>query len=249
MNSKIYIISKNNFPSTDWALWALLGFKEKSADIVLFEDIMDVPLSNNIILVADIDYTHTYLTRMGIEPPKALNIPNELISYAKRTIRYMTMGEFKKDTQLPVFIKGNNLAKEFSTIFSAGVITKESSRRDFFNGVPDTFPVLVSDYVDIVSEWRGYVIDGKLMGIKHYLGDIRLFPDIKIVDEAINMYTTAPIGYSIDFGITAGGETILIECNDGYSLGNYGLDPSIYSLLLAKRWRQIIQQCKKITYK
>jgi len=241
MDYKIYIISENNFPLTDWALWAYMGFKEKSASIVMFEDIMEVPLSKNLVLVADIDYTHAYLKRFGVEPPKALNIPEELMSYAGRNIRYMTMGEFKKDTQLPVFIKGNNKAKEYSDIFSAGVITKESSRRDFFNGVPDAFPVLVSDYMDIVSEWRGYVIDGQLKGIKHYLGDIRVFPDMKVVDEAIGKFTTAPVGYSIDFGITADGKTILVEANDGYSLGNYGLEPSLYSTLLAKRWLQIMK--------
>ena len=241
MDYKIYIISENNFPLTDWALWAYLGFKEKNASIVMFEDIMEVPISKNLVLVADIDYTHAYLTRMGIEPPKALNIPTELMGFTGRNVRYMTMGEFKKDTQLPVFIKGNNKAKEYSDIFSAGVITKESSRRDFFIGVPDAFPVLVSDYMDIVSEWRGYVIDGQLKGIKHYLGDIRVFPDMKVVDAAIADYRTQPAGYSIDFGITADGKTILVEANDGYSLGNYGLEPSLYSKLLAKRWLQIMK--------
>jgi hypothetical protein len=217
-----------------------LGFKERGAEIVLFEDIMEVPISKNNILVADIDATHTHLKRMGIEPPKALNVPEELIEFAGRNIRYMTMGEFKQDKQLPVFIKGNGLAKEYGDIFNAGVITKESSRRDFFNGVPDTFPVLISDYMDIVSEWRGYVINGELKGIKHYLGDIRVFPDMSVVDKAINKYVTGPAGYSIDFGITADGKTILIECNRGYSLGNYGLEPTLYSLLLAKCWIEMI---------
>ena len=246
MNYKIYIISEKNFPLTDWALWAYLGFKEKSANIVFFEDIMEVPLSKYNIVVADIDATHAHLTRLGIEPPKALNIPDELISFAGREIRYMNMGEFKQDTKLPVFIKGNNHAKEYSDIFGAGVINKESSRQNFFIGVPDAFPVLVSDYVDIVSEYRGYVVDGDLKGIKHYLGDIRVFPDMKVVDAAIKAYTKQPAGYSIDFGITSDGRTLLVEANDGYSLGNYGLEPSLYSTLLAKRWIQMMCTLPKI---
>ena len=241
MEYKAYIISENNFPLTDWALHAYLGFKEKSMPIVLFEDIMEVPLSKTNIVVADIDATHAYIKRFGGTLPKALNIPEELMSFTDRNIRYMTMGEFKQDTELPIFIKGNNLAKEYSSIFQAGVITKESSRRDFFNGVPDDFPVLVSSYLDIVSEYRGYVIDGQLKGIKHYLGDIRVFPDMKVVDAAIEAYKTQPKGYSIDFGITADGKTVLIEANDGYSLGNYGLEPALYSSLLAKRWIEIMR--------
>ena len=241
MDYKIYITSVNNFPREDWALWAYLGFKEKSANIVLFEDIMEVPLSKNIILVADIDDTHSYIERFGGKPPKALNIPQELMSFTGRNIRYMTMGEFKQDTELPVFVKGNGLAKEHHNIFGAGVINKESSRQNFFIGVPDDFPVLVSDYVDIVSEYRGYVVDGQLKGIKHYLGDIRIFPDMKVVDAAIAAFKTAPIGYSIDFGVTADGKTLLVECNDGYSLGNYGLEASAYTTLLAKRWMQLLK--------
>ena len=112
MEYKAYIISENNFPLTDWALHAYLGFKEKSMPIVLFEDIMEVPLSKTNIVVADIDATHAYIKRFGGTPPKALNIPEELMSFTDRNVRYMTMGEFKQDTELPIFIKGNNLAKE-----------------------------------------------------------------------------------------------------------------------------------------
>lgn len=244
MDYKIYITSENNFPREDWALWAYLGFKEKGANIVLFEDIMEVPLSKNIILVADIDDTHSYIQRFGGEVPKALNIPEELMSFAGRGIRYMTMGEFKQDKVLPVFVKGNSLAKEYHKVFGAGVITKESSRQNFFNGVPDAFPVLVSEYVDFVSEYRGYVVDGDLKGIKHYLGDIRVFPDMNVIDKAISQYITQPAGYTIDFGVTADGKTLLVEANDGYAIGNYGLEPSLYTALLAKRWIQILKTIK-----
>ncbi len=239
-NYKIYIIGVDNFPIFDWALSAYIGFKEKGANIILFEDITEVPVSKNNIVIADIDATHKYLSRFGINCPKALNIPEELSSFTEREIRYMTMEEFKKDKKLPIFIKGNNYAKEYSNIFGAGVITKEESRNSFFNGVPDEFPVLVSEVLDIISEYRCYIIDGELKGIKHYLGDIRIFPDIKIIDSAISKYKSQPCGYSMDFGVTSDGKTVLIECNDGYSLGNYGLEPDLYSTLLAKRWREII---------
>lgn len=85
------------------------------------------------------------------------------------------------------------------------------------------------------------MIDGELKGIKHYMGNIRIFPDCTVIDAAIKDYANAPAGYSIDFGITAGGRTVLIECNDGWSLGNYGLNDVTYSTLLAKRWLQLMK--------
>lgn len=228
----------NNFPIDDWAVSAYIGFKEKQANIIFFEEIEEVPSSPYNIVVAYIEDTNKYFERMGLPPKLALNIPKEIEKYAGREIRYMTMGEFKKDTQIPVFVKPARRSKEFVS----GVLTKQKNKEFFFNSHPDDTPVLVSEVVDFVSEYRGYVIDGVLKGIKHYIGDFRVFPDMNVVDSAINDYITQPAGYSIDFGITSDGRTLLIECNDGWSLGNYGLDHVTYSNLLAKRWIQLMSK-------
>ena len=242
MNFKVYIQSMNNFPIADWAVSAYLGFKEKQTDIVFFEDIEEVPASKFNIVVAYIEDTNKFFERLGLEPKKALNIPEELEKYTGREIRYMTMGEFKKDTQMPVFVKPARRSKEFQ----AGVLTKQEYKNSFFGSHPDDTPVLVSEVVDFVSEYRGYVIDGKLKGIKHYMGDFRIFPDMNVNDNAIKDYKSQPAGYSIDFGITSDGRTLLIECNDGWSLGNYGLNDVTYSTLLAKRWVQLMFQNDKM---
>jgi len=238
MNYKVYIQSVNNFPISDWAVSAYLGFKEKQMNIVFFEDIEEVPVSKFNIVVAYIEDTNKYLAKLGLGPKIALNIPDELLKYAGREVRYMTMGEFKKETKVPIFVKPNRRSKEFV----AGVIRKLSSKTIFFDEVEDDTPVLVSEVVDFVSEYRGYVINGELKGIKHYLGDFRVFPDMKVVDAAIADYTTQTAGYSIDFGITSDGRTLLIECNDGWSLGNYGLDDTTYSTLLTKRWLEMMKE-------
>ena len=78
------------------------------------------------------------------------------------------------------------------------------------------------------------------------MGDFRIFPDMNVIDNAIMDYKSQPAGYSIDFGITSDGRTLLIECNDGWSLGNYGLNDVTYSTLLAKRWVQLMFQNDKM---
>lgn len=237
MNWKIYIQSFNNFPIADWAVDAYMGFREKQMDIIFFEHIDEVPRSKRNVIVAYMDATNSYLHRLGLPPKMALNIPKELASYTGRQIDYMTMSEFKKDTRLPIFVKPNGRSKEFI----AGVITKESSREFFFKDIPDECPVLVSEVIDIVTEYRCYVHNGKLVGIYWYQGDFRIFPDIKVIDAAIAEYTSAPMGYGIDFGVTKDGRTILIEANDGWSLGNYGLEPSKYANLLLGRWIEMMK--------
>lgn len=241
---KVYIQSVNNFPVSDWAVSAYLGFKDKQMDIIFFEDIEEVPANPNNIVVSFIEDTIKHFKTLGINPPLSINIPSELMKYAKRNIRYMTMGEFKQDTQIPVFVKPNRFAKEFG----AGIIRKQNSKEFLFNDITDDTPVLVSDVIDIVSEYRCYILKGDLKGIKWYIGDIRIFPDVKVIDAAIADYKSAPSAYSLDVGITKEGETIVVECNDFWSIGNYGLNDTTYANMLLTRWIEIMKDYKTPTY-
>ncbi len=51
-------------------------------------------------------------------------------------------------------------------------------------------------------------------------------------------YRDAPAGYGIDFGVTADRQTLLVEVNDGYALGCYGLQHDLYAQLLSARWSE-----------
>ena len=44
----------------------------------------------------------------------------------------------------------------------------------------------------------------------------------------------------MDFGVTDRGETRLVEVNDGFSLGCYGLEPILYARLLCARWSELV---------
>ena len=70
-------------------------------------------------------------------------------------------------------------------------------------------------------------------------GDWRVHFDPQVIENAIAAYHSAPAGYAADFGVTDTGETLLIEVNDGYSIGSYGLFPADYARLLSSRWAQI----------
>jgi hypothetical protein len=133
---------------------------------------------------------------------------------------------------LPFFMKPNNV-KEFTP-----TIIKNFNDLINYNDFND---FIISEVVDFVSEYRCYIIDRKIVGCYHYLGDIYQYPNLKLVDDMIKDFKSAPIGYSIDVGILPNGETALVECNDGWSLGNYGLEPKLYSRLLTERWIEILK--------
>lgn len=55
----------------------------------------------------------------------------------------------------------------------------------------------------------------------------------------LGAYQGAPAGYSADFGVTDNGRTLLIETNDGYSLGHGRLVANLYAELLRARWEEL----------
>lgn len=57
--------------------------------------------------------------------------------------------------------------------------------------------------------------------------------------NAVAAYTSAPNAYALDIGLTAAGATLLIEVNEGYSVGSYGLPSLRYAKFLSARWAQL----------
>ncbi len=87
----------------------------------------------------------------------------------------------------------------------------------------------------------------KCVGVYNYLGDVFKFPDPGFINECIKQYESAPSAYALDIGITSDcnfkgecNKNVVIECNDFWSLGNYGLSPKLYSRGLMLRWRELL---------
>lgn len=221
----------------DWAYTAYEGFKKRDEHkIFFFEDIEDVP--KDAMVVGFIEDTRKFFEIIGFKEPRPLGIPEELKEYIGRKIEIKTLGEFKNDTQLPIFVKPYDKLKTFPS----GVIKNASSRKMLFNEYPDEAMVMTSEVLNMESEYRGFVRRGKLIGLKHYHGDFKLFPDVSVIEEAILKYKSAPISYTIDWAVTDDNKTVLIECNDGWSVGCYGLDPELYAGFLMDRWMEITKQ-------
>lgn len=142
-----------------------------------------------------------------------------------------------EDKGLPVFVKPAGQLKRFT-----GGIVASWSDLHVLGGAPDATPVHCVEVVNWVSEYRVYVLHGKIVGIRHYTGDSRVALDEQVVHEAIECLEASGdsiAGYGIDFGILGSGETALVEVNEGYGLGSYGLEDDVYTELLIARWAQL----------
>lgn len=207
-----------------------------STNIKFFEDASRIPSGRTNMVVGWISELTKYMEENGIVVPDPMNIPTDLYRFTDRNVSVITMGQFRSGHNLPIFIKPHSKLK----FFDAGVMRKQSSV-SFFDHVPDDFLVMTSDVVDIISEWRAFVIDGEIVGLKNYIGDFTRMIDFGFANNIVSQFRSAPISYSIDFGLTSGGETILIECNDAWSVGDYGLDPNVYFQFLRRRWVDIMR--------
>ena len=99
----------------------------------------------------------------------------------------------------------------------------------------------ISEPVKFAREWRAFVLDGRVLDVRPYLGDYHYADyDVSVVNRAIEMWHDAPRAYSIDIGLTYAGETNIIEVNDAYSIAAYGLMPTLYAQFLEARWTEIM---------
>lgn len=220
---------------------AFRGFQDRGYETLFFasSEINSLPLDENSLVVGGIPQVLIALRQLGIEPPALPSIPEALLSYAKRRVWTSTLGEVRSNFMegQRVFIKPLPADRK---LFTGQVI---SSFRDLIEtaSLPLDYPVLCSEPIDFRAEYRAFVMDGEIIGLRYYTGDFRLFPDYNVIASAVVDYPSAPAAYSIDFGVSGDGTTILVEINDAYALGCYGLSPSLYSALIERRWQELLQ--------
>jgi len=94
----------------------------------------------------------------------------------------------------------------------------------------------------IQSEWRCYIHLNKILDIRNYSGDQWILPNKEYVESILKEnFDTFPDAYTIDIGILENGNNVVIEFNDGWSSGNYGIDNSDYYKYLRARYFQIVR--------
>ncbi len=203
-------------------------------DTDLLEDIENTIVYGSVAIVRDA------VRRANRPAPPNLDFPVELKPFLGRQISETTMREVRRwehfqPERLPVHIK----PRDHHKLFNGKVV---SAYRDLIGlaSVPSEEPLIVQEIVQFVSEWRASILRGRVLNIAHYKGQAMRFPNPAVILEAIEHFTQAPIGYAMDWGVTSDGRTLLVEVNDGFALGNYGVPGYLYTALIECRWRELM---------
>lgn len=86
---------------------------------------------------------------------------------------------------------------------------------------------LVSNVINIVSEYRIFVSDLEIKAIQFYDGDCTIFPDILKIREMVGLYSlerNRPKSYTLDIAILKEGFTVILEVHPVISVGTYGYE-------------------------
>lgn len=175
-------------------------------------DIKDISkFKSDYIPVGSLNFVFEWCKNKGIYiNKKPINIPLELMKeeYLLRNVYYKD----KKDIILnnEMFIKSND---KYKSELSPDII-------DNMDNYPDG-NYMVSDVIDIESEYRCFVHNKKLVGLQNYSGSFEMLPNIPKIIKMIKDYKNSPLSYTLDVGIN-NDETFILEVHPFVSCGLYG---------------------------
>ena len=237
---KFYIRHREGSPETVMADYARRGFSECGVETGIFEWIDDIDgmpdLGPTVGVAGYIGDVHRALKRLGRPIPVNVDYPNWLRHTLRRNIRRGFLGDVRASTD-PVFIKPVQ-HKEFTGMVWEG---RAEDRRKIVTQ-PDDVEVWISELVNFRAEYRSFILNNVVIDVRLYKGDWSLAPNRSIVEDAaalLALKKEAPRAYCLDWGIDRQGRTTLVEMNDSFSLGHYGLNPVLYARMLSARWYEM----------
>lgn len=208
------------------------GFQALGVETVLFTTNEEFDRRNpEDIVVGGTVITWHALNQRGITA-ESYDYPEELIRYTGRKIWDTTLKDIRKET-IPFFMK------PVEDKLAPAVVVNTWDDLQPYELLPSETKVHCSEVVDFISEWRCFLRYGKMIGLEYYYGDQDAQCDRTVIENAVRDFPDMPAGFVLDFGVAKDGRTLLIEANDGYSLGAYGLEATLYAKLLTARWAQL----------
>ncbi len=244
MLSKVYIQRMEGEIASDPCYTAWRGFKRRGVPIEFFQrpelKAGEIAVAKDTLVVGGMIEIFHALKSLNVQPPAPLNLPECLAAYRGRRIWTTTFGElhqqFRAGKGEAVFVKPLIDSKAFTGYVIANLADFEPTFH-----LSAKMQLQCSEVVEFVAEWRYFVHRQRIVGVGFYAGDVFQNPAPPVVRAAIDDYQReAPVAYGIDFGVTADGRTLLVEVNDAFALGCYGLGSAEYALMLEDRWQQVV---------
>jgi hypothetical protein len=169
----------------------------------------------NAIPLGTIEFVNAYLNIFkNIDNMKPIEVPGCLRNqyFLKRNYGFYLGDNLPKCDYC--FIKDASQLKGFSHIGNLSEIKDNINPEHIYQ---------ISDVLNIKSEYRVYIINGRIYSIANYNGDVCMLPDMQLIQNANMRYSIEkdyPGSYTMDVGVGDFG-TCILECHVLFSCGLY----------------------------
>jgi ATP-grasp domain, R2K clade family 3 len=234
-----YIRYFGDHPESINTATAEVGFNELGVKTIPFQGFGDietvVDCGPEALVNGFIGDIHKAMIKMGLPVPPSIDYPEELASFYGRKIWEGTLDDIQdRGLHSGVFVKPRGYQKLFTGLLWRG----DPRNRLYLAPYPKETPTYFSEPVTFVSEYRCFVLEGEILDVKHYRGDWSKGPDRDVVEAAVKAYQPYR-AYAIDFGVLHDGPTVVVEVNDAFALGCYGLHPIGFARMIEARWEEL----------
>lgn len=220
---------------------AMYGFREMGAEIVpyhVIDDIYDEVTREDIVLDY-IDQCNEIFKKFGVTP-HIPDYPEIFTPFLGRKIWKDTINSISCDEKK---WSAGYFVKPYKDKAFTGKIIKSIADLIGCGNHSENYEVMVSEPIDICAEWRCFITYDELIDVRPYKGQYLYHYDPAVLTEMMKVFKTwedRPMGCSMDICVTKDGRTLLVEFNDAYALGCYGLYSVYYAKLISARWSQLL---------
>lgn len=201
--------------------------------MVSYEQVSSGELDHVILknlFVGSVEFMQEVFKRVGkndVRLPKNSNRHSEIMTLKEAIYQIKETG--------PKFIKPLHIKKFTGFVHEGG-------QYGCLDNIPDDEMVYVYSLFDskIKSEWRLYIFKNQITDSCCYDGGFRYPPNYFQVEEIIKQNKDFPDTYTIDVAVLEDGQTTVVEFNDMWAIGNYGVPNWAYLEMLSRRYFQII---------
>ena len=198
-------------------------------------------VNGNYMPIGSCQYMRYFFDLYDIETPKPISMPEQLKKFSGRN--FYVVADKSEIVDYPVFVKPYEDVKVFT-----GFVARSAKDWELYPELLEwSGTILCCDPIEseLVAEYRCFVHNGKIVNISYYDGtDPTIFPNIYTIMQCIHLYDDAPVAYTMDVGVDSYGWTHLIECNDMWAIGAYGINEDDYFEMLKDRWNEILTENK-----
>jgi hypothetical protein len=235
---KAYIRYKEELPASTMLASAQQGFSERGVHTAPFYGFGDIEtlsdLGPDVGLIGFVNDVHQALTQINRPVPPTIDYPPVLSGWLHRSVTKIHLCDIMARND-SVFVK------PVSEKLFTGFVWPTHIQR--VCGLPEDTELLVSEVIEFKSEYRTFVLDGEILDCRRYKGDWSLALDKELTlaaVEAMSSWKGCPRAYCLDLGVTDASNCCLVEVNDAYSFGGYGLNDCLFAKMLDARWDELV---------